>query len=84
MEKQNTRKKRHHLQINKRQKKKTRVAIGASAYRRTIERRAAASTKSMKTKTKQNKLVVKCKYISFYQLQYCNRTLLACVLDYTR
>ena len=47
-----------HLQINKRKrkKKKTRVAIGAPAYRRTIERRAAASTKAkIETKTKQSK-----------------------------
>ena len=31
------------------------VAIGAPAYRRTIERRAAASTKALRRKTKQNK-----------------------------
>ena len=42
----NTRKKRH-LQINEGEKNKTKtgVAIGAPAYQRTIERRAAASTK---------------------------------------
>ena len=44
-----------HLQINKIKKKETRVAIGAPAYRRTIERRAAASTKASKRKTKQSK-----------------------------
>ena len=32
-------------------KKETRVAIAAPAYRRTIERRAAASTKAMQNKT---------------------------------
>ena len=44
----NSRKKRH-LRINKRSKRnknETRVAIGAPAYRRTIERRAAASAKA--------------------------------------
>ena len=43
-------------QKEKKKEKKTRVATGAPAYRRMIERRAAASTKaSIKTKTKQNK-----------------------------
>ena len=48
-----------YLQIYKR-KKETHVcvAIGAPAYRRTIERRAAASAKAFKTKTKQNKTKV--------------------------
>ena len=53
----NTRKKRH-LQINKKERKKeTRVAIGTPAYRRTNERRAAASTKKHKdeNEAKQNK-----------------------------
>ena len=53
----NTRKKRH-LQINKKEsKKETYVAIEAPAYRRTIERRAAASTKKHKdeNEAKQNK-----------------------------
>ena len=57
MVQKNTQKKRH-LQIikKKQEEKETRVAIGAPAYRRTNERRAAASTKN--TKTKQSKTKV--------------------------
>ena len=58
MVQKSTRKKRH-LQINKRKRKNEtrRVAIGAAAYRRTIERRVSASTKIYiwRRKTKQSK-----------------------------
>ena len=53
----NTRKKRH-LQRNKNKavvRLQLRVAVGAHACRRTIERRAAASTKAYRRKQKRNK-----------------------------
>ena len=42
-------------QKGKKKEKKTRVAIGTPAYRRTIERRAAASTKALRRKQSKTK-----------------------------
>ena len=47
-----------YLQINKRKKQETRVAIGAPACRRTIERKGRGFNDGIKTKKKQNKTKV--------------------------